>query len=70
MKAYIKDVPNGPKKGLPPMPISKRQDNEREMLFEFIHEMNLSQLEKLSTYAVKLLSDKRYKCKNTNKYLT
>lgn len=44
-----------------------KEDNEYlmsleiEMLQEFIYEMNLSQLEKLSSYAVKLLKDKRYK---------
>ena len=38
---------------------------ECEMLHEFIHAMNLSQLEKLTTYAVKLLNDKRYKNEKT-----
>jgi len=39
-------------------------DIEMEMLHSFIREMNLSQLQKLSSYAAKLLSDKRY---NKNK---
>ena len=40
---------------------SKKENMEREMLAEMIYAMNLSQLEKMSSYATKLLSDKRYK---------
>jgi len=36
---------------------------ELEMLTAFIQEMNSKQLEKMNTYAVKLLQDKRYKKK-------
>lgn len=38
-------------------------DIELEMIHEFIYNMNISQLEKLSSYASKLLNDKRYKIK-------
>jgi hypothetical protein len=34
---------------------------ETEMLHEFMYEMNSSQLKKLTSYACKLLNDKRYK---------
>lgn len=42
---------------------NEKIDRECDMLREFIYEMNSSQLEKLSHYATKLLSDKRYKKK-------
>jgi hypothetical protein len=47
----------------------KKSKNEKinielEMIHELIQEMNLSQLEKLSFYACKLLNDKRYKNEN------
>lgn len=40
---------------------NKKENIEREMLFEMIYDMNLSQLEKMTSYAAKLLNDKRYK---------
>jgi hypothetical protein len=40
-----------------------KKNLELEMLHAFIYEMNSSQLEKLSGYACRLLSDKRYKNK-------
>lgn len=40
---------------------NEKMNIELEIIHEFIQEMNLSQLKKLSSYACKLLNDKRYK---------
>ena len=44
--------------------IDEKMNAEIEMICAFMYEMNLTQLEKLSSYAAKLYSDKRYKIKN------
>ena len=43
--------------------VNEKMNVEIEMICAFMYEMSLTQLKKLSNYAAKLFSDKRYKKK-------
>lgn len=47
----------------------QEENISREMIQEAMFDMTPRQLEKLSDYVYKLLSDKRYKCKDWTKKL-